>query len=62
MTSLIEAIGVRIGWAAALMANGDDIRGNAFAATFVKNKVFTNELIFDAFFFAVVGVFNDAAF
>jgi hypothetical protein len=62
VAGVVYAIGMGIGRVSALVANRNDVRGDAFAAAFVKNKVFADEFVFDPLFFAVVGVFDDATF
>ena len=46
VTRVVDTVGVGVCGLATLVTNSNNIRCNALAASFVKNKVFTNEFIF----------------
>ena len=61
MTSVVFAIRVIIAWLTALMTNGDDIVGDSFTKSFIKNKIFSDEFIFYALCFGLARIFNNAS-
>ena len=62
MTGVVRTICMRVSGCPTLMANRYDIRRDALATAFVKDKVFTDNFIFSALLLAVGGIFNNASF
>jgi hypothetical protein len=62
MTGLIGAVDMRIRGLPALMAPGDDISGDTFTETLVKNKILSNEPGGQAFFLDLAGIVYDPPF
>src|ERR1041385_520084 len=59
MASVILAVSMRITRLAALMTYADHIIRNPFAQAFVKDKILSNEFIFEALFFYLSGILDN---
>ena len=57
----MSTIGMRVRRSSALVTLTDDVVGDTFTHTVIKNEVFTKEFNRKTFFFSLLGIIDDAA-
>src|SRR5689334_3698985 len=59
MTGIIYTVHMGIGWLAALMAMSNDLFGDTFAQSLIKNKILPVKFYTQIFFFGLVHIIDD---